>query len=218
MRRFAFTFVVCLVAVTCHAQEHLSFMDIPLDCPLDVFCNKLISDKGLVAGKMSDDEQYYNMETKKLVGDFNGVKNCSFFVLKHERLDNVSSIVVSDSLTVLSEVDKNRIISIHDKQYGKHEKDSNDYYVWYTWKTVNGEVEFSVSNKKGFNVYYTDTTELAVRKAIQEEYEINRERQTVREICGVPFGSSYEKTKEILENKYGTSSFLSDRTNYSFNL
>ncbi len=152
------------------------------------------------------------METNKLIGDFYGMKNCSFYVRKHERLDNASSVIVRDTLTTLNEVDKNKIISIHDKQYGKHEKDSSAYSLWYTWKTVNGEVELRISHKIGFDVYYTDTTELAVRKAIREEYEKEWERQTVREISGIPFGSSYEKTEEILQNKYGISSFLSDKT------
>ena len=44
-------------------------MDIPLDGNLDSFCSKLIKDKGLVAGTMTDGEQYMSMETKKLSGD-----------------------------------------------------------------------------------------------------------------------------------------------------
>lgn len=211
MRRLELTIVICLLVNICQAQDHLSFMDIPLNCPLTEYCDKLVSTKGLISVQMTDGERYYNTETKKLIGDFYGVKNCSFYVRQHERLNYASSVIVNDTLTILNEVDKNRIISIHDKQYGKHEKDSSDYYYWYTWKTVNGEVEFGISYKKGFNVYYTDTTELAVRKAMREEFEMNRERQTVREICGIPFGSSYEKAEEILDNKYGSSSYLSDK-------
>ena len=51
-----------------------------------------------------------------------------------------------------------------------------------------------------------------IRKAIAEEADKEWERQIVKEICGIPFGSSYEKTKEVLENKYGTSSIFSDKT------
>lgn len=210
MRRFAFTFVIYLAAVICYAQEHLHFMDIPFDCPIDTYCSKLITNKGLVAAKMSDGEQYSNMQTKKLVGDFYGIKNCSFYVRKHDRLENVSSIVVEDTSGAISKEDANRIISLHDKKYGDHKKDSTRWSVWYTWKTQSGEIEFGLRDK-GFKAFYTDTTELAVRKAISEEYERERERQTVREICGIPFGSSYEKAAEVLENKYGKSSFLSDR-------
>lgn len=211
MKRFALTFVLYMATVICYAQEHLHFMDIPFDCPIDTYCSKLITNKGLIAAKMTDGEQYSNMQTKKLVGDFYGIKNCSFYVRKHDRLENVSSVVVEDTLASISKGDANRIISLHDQKYGTHKKDSIRWSVWYTWKTQSGEIEFGLHDK-GFKAFYTDTTELAVRKAISEEYERERERQTVREICGIPFGSSYEKAEEILENKYGTSSLLSDKT------
>ena len=210
MKRITLSFIVCMLAIVVQAQDHLRFMDIPIDGPLDAFCNQLVSTKGLVVGKMTDGEQYSRMETKKLTGDFYGINNCTFYVRKHERLNNVSSVVVEDTLAAMSKVDVDRIISLHDKNYGNHKTDSLRWFIWYTWKTPSGEIEFSV-NDKGFKAYYTDTTELAVKKAISEEYERERERQTVREICGIPFGSSYEKAKEVLENKYGTFTYLSDR-------
>lgn len=210
MKQIALTIVICSVAIVSYAQEHLTFMDIPLNCPLDTFCNKLISNRGLVAAKMSEGEQYLDMETKKLVGVFHGIKNCTFYVRKHNRLNNVSSVIVEDTLTALSKEDTKRILSTHDNMFGTHKKDSAMWSVWYTWKTTSGEIKFGLTNK-GFKAFYTDTMELSVWKAISEEYKRERERQTVREICGIPFGSSYEKTAEVLENKYGTSSFLSDR-------
>ena len=211
MRRIALTIVICLLVNICQAQDHLSFMDIPLNCPLTEYCNKLVSSKGLTSVQITDGEMYVNTETKKLVGDFYGVQNCTFYVCQYERLNNASSVIVRDTLSKLNEADKNRIISIHDKKYGKHKKDSSEYSIWYKWKNVNGEVELGLSHEKGFTAYYTDTAELAIRKAMIEEFEMNRERQTVREICGIPFGSSYEKAEEILDNKYGSSSFLSDK-------
>lgn len=213
MKKIVLTFVVCLAAIACHAQEHLHFMDIPLTGSLDVFYNKLISERGLTAAKMSDDEQSSNMQTLKLTGNFYGIKDCTFYVQKHDRLDYVSSVVVEDTLGAISKVDANRIISLHDKKYGNHKKDTL-WSVWYTWKNQSGKIELRIHDK-GFQAFYTDTTELAVRKTISEE--LARERQTVREICGIPFGSSYEKTAEVLENKYGTSSFLSDKTKIIYN-
>lgn len=186
-------------------------MDIPFDSPLNAFYDKLVSTKGLIAAKMTDGEQYSSMETKKLTGDFYGIKNCTFYVRKHERLNNASSVIVEDTLSALGENDAKRIISFHDKWFGTHKTDSTRWSIWYTWKTAGGEVELSLRDN-GFKAFYTDTTELAVRKAISEEFARERDRQTVKEICGIPFGSSYEKSKEILENKYGTSSFLSDKT------
>lgn len=211
MRRFTLAVAVCLISVIGLAQEHLCFMNIPLDSSLDVFYNKLISEKGLTVARVTDGERYYNMETKKLIGDFYGIENCSFAVRKHDRLSNVSSVVVEDTLGELSKEDAQRLISLHDKNYGPHQKDSSLYAIWYTWETENGNVELGL-NHYGFRAFYIDYTEVAVKKAIYDEIEKERERQTVREICGIPFGSSYEKTKEVLQNKYGTSSFLSDKT------
>lgn len=211
MRRFALSFIVSLLAVVCQAQKHMSLLDITFDCPLDEFCNKLVADKGFTVGTMTWGEEYRNMETKKLTGDFYGIKGCTFYVRKHERLDNISSIIVEDSLGILSDADMNRIVSIHDKQFGKHDKDSIKTEIWYTWNNEAGEVEL-LFHDYGFKAYYTDTTELAVRKAIYDEYNNEYEKQTVREICGIPFGSSYDKAEEILRNKYGTPSIFSDKT------
>lgn len=49
-------------AIICQAQDHLRFMDIPIDGDLDSFCSKLIQEKGLFAGTITDDEQYMSMK------------------------------------------------------------------------------------------------------------------------------------------------------------
>lgn len=210
MRKFTFIIVICLVTIVCQAQEHLTFMDIPFNGSLEDFCSKLIKEKGFSASSMTDGEQYLNMETKKLIGNFYGVNNCTLYIRKHDRLDNISSVIVEDTLFTLSDVDINRIISLHDEKYGKHSCDSAQNYVWYTWETASGDVELSVQEDR-FKLYYTDYTERDIRKTILEEYEKKKERQTIREICGIPFGSSYEIAEEILENKYGSSSIFSDK-------
>lgn len=210
MRRFALFLVFCFASI-CQAQEHLRFMDVPIDGAIDDFCSRLIKENGLVAGIMTEGEQYMNMKTKKLSGGFYGIKGCTFYVRKHDRLDNTSSVIVEDTLLALSKVDENRIVSLLDKSYGNHEIDSTLYSVWYIWKTISGDVEMRV-DKEGFKLFYTDYTEKNVRKQISEEFQAEWDRQTIKEICGIPFGSSYEKAEQVLENKYGTSSFLSDKT------
>lgn len=211
MIRFAFSLIFSLTAFVCQAQEHLHFMDIPLDGNLDSFCSKLIKDKGLVAGTMTDGEKYWNTGTKKLTGDFYGIKGCTYYVSKHERLDNVSSVYVEDTLFALGKADELRLISLLDKNYGNHEADTTQYGVWYSWKTTSGDVELAIL-KEGFSISYTDYTEKEVRKQIFEEINSEWERQTIKEICGIPFGSSYEKAEEVLKNKYGEKSYLSDKT------
>ena len=211
MIRFALTLIFSLAAIVCQAQEHLRFMDIPLDGDLDSFCSKLITDKGLVAGTMTDGEQYPDMETKKLVGEFYGIKGCTYYVMKHERLDNVSSVIIEDTLQALDKAEESRLISLFDKAYGSHKTDSLIYSVWHTWETTGGDIELSVRSN-GFKMYYTDFTEKDVKKQIAEELDREWERQTIKEICGIPFGSSYKKAEEVLDNKYGEKYNLSDKT------
>ncbi|MBP5747564.1 MAG: hypothetical protein J6W63_04265 [Treponema sp.] len=103
MKRFIFTLSIGLASLVCHAQEHLRFMEIPLEESLDSFCSQL-KEKGLVADIMTDGEQYRDMETKKFSGEFYGIKGCTFYVRKHDRLDIVSSVIVEDTLFTLSKV------------------------------------------------------------------------------------------------------------------
>ena len=211
MRKIVLTFIVCLVTIVGQAQEHLRFMDIPIEGSFDVFCGKLIKEKGLLASKMTEGEEYMTMKTKKLKGDYYGTKNCTFYVRKHDRLNSVSSVIVVDTLGALSGTDAQKFIAIHDAKFGSHKVDSARYSIWYTWETEKGEVEVGLNNS-GFRIFYTDHSEKEILKKIAEEHEKEYERQTIREICGIPFGSSYEKTKEVLENKYGDPSYLSDKT------
>lgn len=212
MIRFALTLIFSLATFVCQAQDHLRFMDIPLDGDLDSFCSKLITDKGLVAGTMTDGEQYIGMKTRKMAGDFYGIKGCTYYVRKHERLDNVSSVVVEDTLQALDKAEESRLISVLDKAYGSHETDSLSYSVWYTWKTTGGNIELSVRSN-GFKIYYIDYTEKKKKEELDREWE----RQTIKEICGIPFGSSYKKAEEVLDNKYGEKSYLSDKTKICYN-
>lgn len=61
----------------------------------------------------------------------------------------------------------------------------------------------------GKNIQQTDSVN---QDSDYQEYEKRIERQRVSEICNVPFGCSYEKAKDILENKYDTCESESDRT------
>ncbi len=211
MKRFALATILCLTTIICQAQEHLRFMDIPIEGTIEYFCSQLIKEKGLAVSNIPGDEQFLNIGTKKLTGDFYGIKNCTFYVGKHKRLDNVSSVIVEDTLFALDEVDENRLVSLHDERYGNHEINSTNHSVWYKWKTVNGDVELLV-DEEGFAMYYTDYTENEMRELVVKEFEEEWERQTIKEICGIPFGTSYEKAEKILENKYGTPSIYSDKT------
>jgi len=214
MKKSVITIIVCCAMTICQAQEHLRFMGIPLDGTLDAFCNKLISEKGLVSVSMTEGEQYSDMETRKLTGPFSGTKSCTYYVRRHNRLDNVSSVIVEDTLSALSEQESKKLISEFDRIYGQHEKDNLLFVdtLGCLWNTPNGEVVLIFRcYGSGYRIFFTDYTEKDLRKELDEEFKQEWERQTVKEICGIPFGSSYEKTKEVLENKYGTPSRYSDR-------
>ena len=60
--------LIALVTSVCYAQkqEDLHFLDIPIGGSLDDFCSKLVKEKGLVNSIMTEGEQYYQMETRKL--------------------------------------------------------------------------------------------------------------------------------------------------------
>ena len=49
-----------------------------------------------------------------------------------------------------------------------------------------------------------------------EELNAIQERQTIREICGIPFGTSYEEARQRLYNKYGEPEYYPDRSVISF--
>ena len=158
MRKIALTFIVCLVTIVGQAQEYLRFMDIPIEGSFDEFYGKLIKEKGLLASEMTEGEEYMNMKTKKLKGDYYGTKNCTFYVRKHDRLNSVSSVIVVDTLGALSGTDAQKFIAIHDAKFGSHKVDSARYSIWYTWETEKGEVEVGLNNS-GFRIFYTDHSE-----------------------------------------------------------
>ena len=117
MKKGIFTIVICMIVIVSQAQEHLRFMDIPLDGTFENFCNKLISEKGLSASKMTEDEEYFDMEARKLVGTFYGIKNCDIYVRKHDRLNDVSSVVVWNTQCTLSKDEARRVIVLFDVLY-----------------------------------------------------------------------------------------------------
>lgn len=53
MKRIIYIFTAILFATTLHAQQHLTFLDVPIDGPLSEFVSAL-EEKGLVAGDYVD--------------------------------------------------------------------------------------------------------------------------------------------------------------------
>lgn len=202
--------IACFFCVMSYAQEHLSYEGISFDTSLDDFCNKLKTEFGLTPSKLTKLEQLDNFETRKYMGDFLGVKKCSYCVNRHNRANIVTSLSIEDTVTVLSSDVIHRFIKSYDEKYGEHKLDTIYFNVWYLWTVNGGDIKFCQFDK-GFYLSFTDKLEKQIRNEIIEERRISRERQTVKEICSVPFGTSREKAEKILENKYGGSSYLSDK-------
>ena len=154
MKKFVFITIVCIFPYICQAQEHLSFKGISFDTSIDDFCNKLKNECNLFPSKLTKQEQEDAVETRKFIGDFCGIKKCSFYVNRHTRAKIVTSLSIKDTITVLSKEVINKIIKSYDDKYGEHQVDTF-FNVWYTWKDAGGEISLSIRDK-GFSFYLTD--------------------------------------------------------------
>lgn len=220
MRHIVLTIVVGLATVICQAQKHLQFMDIPIEGSVEQFANKLANEKGFVIEPQNDyADDNFNMETKMLSGNFEMFNDCMVVVRRIEGASETSSVIVFiDSLKCLNgEFDE--FTNLYDKKYGKH----TGFWGSDKWESDGGRIV--AGNREGiFYVVFMDKPEINIRDVFSEKiikrtqdsivsYIMDiKEKQTVKEICGVPFGSSYEKTREMLENKYGYPEYYPDRT------
>ncbi len=226
MKRLLLLLIVCLAIFICHAQDHLTFMGIPLDGKLEEYTSKLIHEKGLVSSPKEEGEEYMNMTSLKLTGTFEGISNCKIFTRKHYLLNNISSVVVelneknSKNKTIKKLVDK------YDKIYGKHIYDKDSFLETYEWNIPMGRISI-INYFITANIIFSDYTEIAVMptkeeiKKSSEEYKkqfLNtlKDKETIKEICGIQFGTSYEKCREMLENKYGYPDYNTDITRITY--
>ena len=219
MRRFTFTIIVCLTIVVCQAQEHLQFMEIPICGTVEQLANRLVNEKGFTLAEQCEyEDPDFKMETKMLTGNFETFKDCVLLVRKIEGATEASSIIVYvDSLNCLNG-ELERLNELYDEKYGEH----SSYWGNNKWESDGGRILIG-GLKGGCYIAFMDKPEVIIRDALVDkkmekatkfftEFKTWKERQTVKEICGVPFGSSYEEAKEILENKYGSPEYNPDRT------
>lgn len=198
------------------AQEHMSFLGLSIEGSIDDFSNKLIEEKGFVVAEVNDYEnQRFVMETKKLTGAFEGFEPCNVYVrLMKDSLTEISSVLVEiDTLLYKKEAFDN-LIDMYDESYGEHS-------TWngIEWHFREGEISMGIDGGF-FYVAFINREEALIRsrKAVEESrenlknilIESARKRETVKEICGIPFGTSIEEARKILENKYGYSAYSAD--------
>ena len=201
----------------CQAQEHLDFMGIPMKGAMEEFVYRLITEKHCEPNGKYDFEDYnLKVETQKMVGDFEMFKNCKLYVRRIKGLDEVSSVFVEVDATSYDKDKYEKFIEYYDKKYGAHTISFDEYQ----WDIKGGRI---TTWEKGalYVISYTNQAEFdarskvaadMMRESMKEIMNERKERETIREICGIPFGSSYETAREILENKYGKAEFPSDKT------
>ncbi len=218
MKRITLIVVSLIVsAVYSVAQEHMSFLGVSIEGSIDDFANRLVTEKGFVIAEVNDYESpTFAMETKKLVGTFEEFEHCNVYVrLMTDSLTEISSVLVEiDTLAYPKEAFDN-LVKKYDERYG--ERSSRDDIEWFFKE---GEITMGVN---GGNFYITflnrEEALIRIRKALEETtekltealIESSKQTQTVKEICGIPFGSSIEEAKTILENKYGYPEYSPDK-------
>lgn len=219
MSRIVLTLIISLATLICQAQEHLQFLDIPIAGDVEQFANKLVSEKGFKIEDRNDyEEKLFKVEAKILSGNFEVFDECTVVVRKIEGVSETSSVAVYiDSLKSLNgEFEK--LIDVYDKKYGKH----TSFWLDNKWE-VNGGRIMAGSQDGGYYIIFMNKPEAEIRdaflnaaKEIKDLLEANKEKQTVKEICGIPFGSSYPVTKGLLYNKYGSPEYYPDNTIISY--
>lgn len=217
MKRLLLALLLIMTTLVSVAQEHMSFLGIPIEGSLDSFTNKLVNEKGFAVATVNDYEnQNFIMETKKLIGTFEGFDNCNVYVrLMTDSLAEVSSVLIEIDTLAYKKESFDNLIKNYDERYGEH---SN--WDGIEWQFYEGEIVMGVY-KGNFYVAFINRDEMLIRsrKALEQSREnllkvfmdATKERQTVKEICGIPFGTSIEEAEKMLENKYGYSEYNPDK-------
>ena len=204
-------------AVYSVAQEHMSFLGVSIEGSIDDFANKLVTEKGFTIAEVNDyRNQNFTMETKKLIGSFEGFDNCNVYVrLMKDSLTEVSSVLVRIDTLAYKKESFDKLISRYDESLGEH-SDWNGI----EWHFREGEIAMGFEDGY-FCIAFLNREEemIRTRKALEVSkenlmkalMESSKQNQTVKEICGIPFGTSIEEAKTMLENKYGYPEYSSDK-------
>lgn len=217
MKRFSLIVVyLILSAIVSVAQEHMSFLDIPIEGSIDDFSNRLVKEKGFTIAEVNDyRNQNFTMETKKLIGSFEGFDNCNVYVrLMKDSLTEVSSVLVRIDTLAYKKETFDKLISRYDEWLGEH-SDWNGI----EWRFREGEIAMGFEdgyfciaflNREEAMIRTRKALELSREALVKQLVDASKERQTVKEICGIPFGTSIEEARTMLEKKYGYSEYNAD--------
>ena len=223
----------------CQAQKHLTFLDIPIEGSLESFSKRLEKELGYRPMLMNKGDSYADCESKKFMGKFMDFHNMTIFAHRFDKLKEVSSVTVNCDSLAYSEYNLqqlNNLIKEFNNKYGNYKSDSIALVGRrYRWDLNNGLIEI-FKTSLFFHITYKDYTEVKandikpindgeidhsiediINESIKKERSLQANReQVVKEICGIPFGSSYEESMRRLENKYGEPEYYPNKTVISY--
>lgn len=145
------------------AQEHLTFLDIPIQGDLKVFVNNLKA-KGFNPIRSY---KYNGYTTKSVNGHFWEFPSCDVSVRCHNELGTVSSICLVPQCNNYLMWD---MVNAFDRKYGEHLTDEQGHDICFTWTLTNGVIQIqgrTIYNQK-FSVIYRDYTETNL---LMDKYE-----------------------------------------------
>ncbi len=217
--------LLLFIALGIHAQgEHMKFMGIPIAGNPEAFVEKLVKDKGFeLIDTVIYEADPFSSELHMVEGSYESFDSCLVIVRKIDQLKEISSVIVAADSIKYADV-CNELETKFEKKYGAHQL----FVDKKLWKQKNGYI-ISGFESGSFTICFMNKPEVEIREGNYNKYlekvkdslanvylENAKKEQTVREICGIPFGTSYEKAEEILRNKYGYPKFSTDRTTITY--
>lgn len=159
MNRFTTSLIVSCVCIFVQAQEHLSFIDIPIQGSMDNFIESL-KNKGFK--RASSPYSFDGMGTRSVKGAFWKFPNCIITVRCIDNSSNVSSVYIHPKSNYLL---KDELIDSYDAKYGKHvlyQSYTDSQNVAYIWSIPEGQITLYGRTIYGqsFNILYQDYTEV----------------------------------------------------------
>lgn len=167
MNRLIISIIVSCACIFVQAQEHLSFIGIPIQGSMNNFI-ELLKCKGFK--RASSPYSFDGMETRSVKGTFWKFPNCIITVRCLDNSSNVSSVYIHPKSNYLL---KDELIDSYDARYGKHvlyQSYTDNQNVAYIWSIPEGQITLygRAIYGQSFNILYQDYTEVDVNNKIEE--------------------------------------------------
>ena len=167
MNRIIMTLGVSCACYCVQAQEHLSFIGIPLKGSIEHFV-ELMKEKGFK--RSSSPYSFDGMEVASVKGSFWKFPNCIISARTFSNVNNVSSVYIHPKSNYLL---MDELIDSYDAKYGKHvfyQSYADSQNIAYIWTVPQGQITIygRAIYGQSFNILYQDYTEVTVNNKIEE--------------------------------------------------